>query len=144
VLLMRTEAARARGLESLGEIVGYAQLCGDLDSSVYMPGKAIMTALAKAGIPLSEIKRIEINEAFAAMPLVSTLHMADGDVQQAEKLRAITNVNGGSVALGHPTGASGARVVMALARELKRLGGGYGAAAICGGYGQADALILKV
>jgi acetyl-CoA C-acetyltransferase len=144
VLLMSGEAARARGLEPLGEIVSYAQLCGDLDSSVYMPGKAIMTALAKAGIPLSEIKRIEINEAFAAMPLVSTLHMANGDVQQAEKLRAITNVNGGSVALGHPTGASGARVVMALARELKRLGGGYGAAAICGGYGQADALILKV
>ncbi len=144
VLLMASYAARQRDIEPLAEIVGYAQLSGHLDSSVYMPGHAIMIALEKAGIPLSELKRIEINEAFAAMPLVSTLHMAGGDVQRAEKLRTITNVNGGSVALGHPTGASGARVVMALARELRRLGGGYGAAAICGGYGQADAIILKV
>ena len=78
------------------------------------------------------------------MPLVSTKKMADGDTQLLATLRSITNVNGGSVALGHPTGASGARVVMALARELKRAGGGYGAAAICGGYGQADAVIVKV
>ena len=78
------------------------------------------------------------------MPLVSTKRMADGDAGVLRSLRAITNVNGGSVALGHPTGASGARVVMALLRELRRAGGGYGAAAICGGYGQADAIIVKV
>lgn len=144
VLLMSSQEALRRGLEGLGEVIAYAQVCGSPESSVYMPGRAIQLALAKAGVALKEIKRIEINEAFAAMPLVSTLELAQGDAGLLRSLRTITNVNGGSVALGHPTGASGARVVMALARELKRLGGGYGAAAICGGYGQADAVILKV
>jgi len=144
VLLMSEQEATRRGIEGLGEIVAYAQVCGSPESSVYMPGRAIQRALAKAGVALADVKRIEINEAFAAMPLVSTLELAQGDVGILRSLRSITNVNGGSVALGHPTGASGARVVMALARELKRLGGGYGAAAICGGYGQADAVILKV
>lgn len=143
-LLMGTDEARRRGAPLLAEIVGYAQVSGDLASSVYMPGVAIQAALSKAGLALRDLKRIEINEAFAAMPLVSTLKLADGDAHLLERLRAITNVNGGSVALGHPTGASGARVVMALARELRRAGGGYGAATICGGYGQADAIILKV
>jgi acetyl-CoA acetyltransferases len=144
VLLMAAEHARARQLPVMAEIISYAQMSGPLDSSVYMPGKAILEALKKASLSLDDLKRIEINEAFAAMPLVSTLHMAGGDIQSAERLREITNVNGGSVAIGHPTGASGARVIMALLRELQRAGGGYGAAAICGGYGQADAVILKV
>ena len=143
-LLMSASEAKRRGTDSLGEIVAYAQNCGHLASSVYMPGLAILSALKKAGLSIKDLKRIEINEAFAAMPLVSTKKMADGDTQLLATLRSITNVNGGSVALGHPTGASGARVVMALARELKRAGGGYGAAAICGGYGQADAVIVKV
>jgi acetyl-CoA C-acetyltransferase len=93
---------------------------------------------------LSELKRIEINEAFAAMPLVSTKKLAAGDKRRLKSLRDMTNVNGGSVAIGHPPGASGARVVMALVRELRRVGGGYGAAAICGGFGQADAVVVKV
>jgi acetyl-CoA C-acetyltransferase len=143
-LLMEAAAAKQRGAPVLAEVVGYAQAAGELDSSVYMPGIAILMALRKAGLGLAELKRIEINEAFAAMPLVSTVKMADGDAQLVSRLRAITNVNGGSVAMGHPTGASGARVVMALARELRRAGGGYGVAAICGGYGQADAILLKV
>lgn len=142
--LMSVDEARGRNIDVLAQIVSYSQMSGALDSSVFLPGMAIMDALQKAGLRLEDLKRIEINEAFAAMPLVSTLRMADNDTPKAMRLRDITNVNGGSVAIGHPTGASGARVVMALARELKRLGGGYGAAAICGGYGQADALILKV
>lgn len=144
VVLMATDGARRRGLEGLGEVVSYAQRSGDLESSVYMPGEAILEALKKAGLAVGDLKRIEINEAFAAMPLVSTKRMAGDDVQMIAKLRAITNVNGGSVALGHPPGASGARVVMSLVRELRRLGGGYGAAAICGGFGQADAVIVRV
>lgn len=143
-LLMSSEEAGRRGLAPLASVVSYAQLSGELDSSVFMPGLAILKAMQQAGLALSDLKCIEINEAFAAMPLVSTLRMTEGDQQAAEKLRSITNVNGGAVAIGHPTGASGARVVMALARELHRRGGGYGAAAICGGYGQADAIILKV
>ena len=144
LLLMSGDEAARRGVTGLGEILSYAQVCGEPDSSVYMPGRAIQRALEKASIGLRDLKRIEINEAFAAMPLVSTLELAQGDAELLRALRAMTNVNGGSVALGHPTGASGARVVMALARELRRIGGGYGAAAICGGYGQADAVILKV
>ena len=143
-LLMDAVASEQRGLPVLAEVVGYVQAAGELDSSVYMPGVAILTALTKAGLGLADLKRIEINEAFAAMPLVSIVKMADGDARLAARLRSITNVNGGSVAMGHPTGASGARVVMALARELRRAGGGYGVAAICGGYGQADAILLKV
>lgn len=143
-LLMSAAGLERRDMPPLAEILSYAQVCGDLDSSVYMPGMAILAALKKAGLSMKDLKRIEINEAFAAMPLVSTKKMADGDPKLLQTLRSITNVNGGSVAIGHPTGASGARVVMALVRELRRLGGGIGGAAICGGYGQADAVIVKV
>ena len=90
------------------------------------------------------MKRIEINEAFAAMPLVSTKVLSNGDPKLLVHLRSITNVNGGAVAIGHPTGASGARLLMTLIYELRRLGGGIGAAAICGGFGQSDAVIVKV
>ena len=143
-VLMSSDGAKRRGIEPLGEIVSYAQLSEDLESSVYLPGMAIQSALQMANLSIGDLKRIEINEAFAAMPLVSTRRMAGDDAKLLRNLRAITNVNGGSVALGHPPGASGARVVMALARELRRIGGGYGAAAICGGFGQADAVIVKV
>lgn len=144
LLVMSAEEARRRGIEPLAEVVAYAQASGDLESSVYMPGHTMLKALKKADIALEELKRIEINEAFAAMPLVSTKVAADGDAVKTARLRAITNVNGGAVAIGHPPGASGARIVMAAVRELRRLGGGYGAASICGGYGQADTVILKV
>lgn len=143
-LLMSAAEAQRRGIEPLGRILSYSQVSGGLESSVYMPGMAILAALKKAGLSVRDLKRIEINEAFAAMPLVSTKTMADGDAQLTAHLRSITNVNGGAVAIGHPTGASGARVVMALVHELRRAGGGRGAAAICGGYGQADAVIVEV
>lgn len=143
ILMSETEAVR-RGLKPLAEIVAYSQMSGDLESSVYMPGHAILAAAQKAGIGLRDLKCIEINEAFAAMPLVSTKIMAGGDAKELARLRSITNVNGGSVAIGHPPGASGARVAMAAARELQRRGGGYAAAGICGGFGQADAIILKL
>ena len=143
VILMSREEAARRGLTPLAEVIAYAQLSGDLESSVYMPGHAIVAAAKKAGIGLRDLKCIEINEAFAAMPLVSTKIMAGDDAAELARLRSMTNVNGGSVAIGHPPGASGARVVMAAARELRRRGGGYAAAGICGGFGQADAVILK-
>lgn len=143
VILMSQEEASRRGLTPLAEVVAYAQLAGDLESSVYMPGHAILAAAKKAGIGLRDLKCIEINEAFAAMPLVSTKIMAGGDATELARLRSMTNVNGGSVAIGHPPGASGARVAMAAVRELRRRGGGYAAAGICGGFGQADALILR-
>ena len=143
IVMSRDESAR-RGLSPLAEIVAYAQMSGDLESSVYMPGHAILMALKKAGVRLEDLKCIEINEAFAAMPLVSTKIIADGEARRLAHLRSITNVNGGAVAIGHAPGASGARIVMTAARELRRRSGGYAAAAICGGFGQADAVILKV
>jgi len=144
LMVMTKEEADRRELPVLGEIVSYAQVAGDLEASVYTPGLGIQQALKKADLKLTDLKRIEINEAFAAMPLVSTKFIADGNEKTLSKLRSITNVNGGAVAIGHPPGASGGRIVMSVLRELKRNGGGYGAASICGGYGQGDAVVVKV
>jgi len=144
LVVMAADEARRRGVEPLATLVAYAQLCGDLESSVHMPGRALLKALGKAGRALGDLVCVEINEAFAAMPLVSTKVIADGDAAKLARLRAMTNVNGGAVAIGHPPGASGGRVTMAALRELRRRGGGYAAAAICGGYGQSDAVVLKV
>ena len=144
LLLMSRETQEKMGFEPLATIVSYANMAGDPLASPYMPAQSIAKALKRAAVGLNDLKRIEINEAFAAVPLVSTKMLGDGDLAITEKLRSITNVNGGAVAIGHPTGASGARLIMTLIYELRRLGGGLGAAAICGGYGQSDALVIKV
>jgi acetyl-CoA C-acetyltransferase len=144
VILMSAKKQKETGFEVLGEILSYAQAAGEPDESVFMPANSIRQALQKAGLLIKDLKRIEINEAFAAMPLVSTKVLSDGDPKLLVHLRSITNVNGGAVAIGHPTGASGARLLMTLIYELRRLGGGIGAAAICGGFGQSDAVIVKV
>jgi acetyl-CoA C-acetyltransferase len=89
------------------------------------------------------MKFIEINEAFAAMPLVSTLVLADYDRRKAEKIRERVNINGGAVAIGHPIGATGGRLLMSMLYELRRQGGGYAMVAICGAIGQADAVIVE-
>ena len=87
---------------------------------------------------------MEINEAFAAVPLVSLEVLCEKDRNKAKKLQKITNVNGSAIAIGHPNTASGARIMMNLLYELRRLGGGYAVGAICGGLAQADACVLKV
>jgi acetyl-CoA C-acetyltransferase len=99
------------------------------------PSGAIRAALAKAGKSVSDLQLLEMNEAFAAVALAS---MKDLDVSPD-----IVNVNGGAIALGHPIGMSGARVCMTLINELRRRGGGLGAAALCGGGGQGDAALLQ-
>ncbi|MEA3222450.1 MAG: thiolase family protein [Thermodesulfobacteriota bacterium] len=144
LVLMSKEKQKEMGLEPLATILSYANMAGDPLSSPYMPALSTQKALKKAGLRLKDMKRIEINEAFAAVPLVSTKVLSDGDGQLLKHFRSITNVNGGAVAIGHPTGASGARLIMTLIYELRRLGGGLGSAAICGGYGQSDAVIIKV
>ena len=108
-------------------------------------------ALEKVGLTIDDIDLIEINEAFAAVPLVSTLIMAGGDRDKAEEIRAKTNVNGGAIAIGHPTGATGARLVITLVHELRRRRQAagdtrpyYGLATLCGGIGEAEAVIVKV
>lgn len=107
------------------------------DASLHeQPANAIKRACEKQGIAVSDLDLIEINEAFAAVGIVST--------RALEVDEDIVNVNGGAIALGHPVGMSGARIALHLALELRRRGGGIGAAALCGGGGQGDALILSV
>jgi len=109
-----------------------------------MPAVAATRALEMAGLSLDEMTVIEINEAFAAVPLITTLVLSDCDRAGAERLRARTNVNGGAIAVGHPTGATAARLLMTAAYELRRRGGGYALIAICGGIGEAEAAIIRV
>ena len=132
------------GRETLARIVGAAAAAGDPQHIASMPAVAAQLALKHAGLVLDDVHVIEINEAFAAVPLVSTLALAAGDVDGANRLRDRTNVNGGSVAIGHPTGATGARLVMTAIAELRRRGGGNALVTICGGIGEAEAIVLTV
>ena len=107
------------------------------------PGIAIQRVLDLAKIKLNQIDIIEINEAFAAVPLVSLEVLCHRDREMVKEIGTKTNVNGSAIAIGHPNTASGARIMMNLAYELKRRGGGYAVGAICGGLAQADACIIK-
>ena len=143
-ILMKEEEARKRGIVPLGKILTYAPICGEPRESPVLPAIAIRKALSQADLTLDDMKFIEINEAFAAMPLVSTLVLANYDRRKAEKIRERVNINGGAVAIGHPIGATGARLLMNMLYELRRQGGGYAMVAICGAIGQADAVIVEV
>jgi acetyl-CoA C-acetyltransferase len=128
--------AKANGKEILGEIVAHAQSATDFAYLARTPASAAEKALAKAGLQASDIDLWEINEAFSSVALNSVRVLGIDE----EKV----NVNGGAVALGHPIGASGARIIGALILELRRRGGGLGVAAICSGGGQGDAVIVRV
>lgn len=136
VVVMSKAKAQELGLEWIAEIGAHGNVAGPDNSLQSQPSNAILHALKKEGLEVSDLDLIEINEAFAAVAVQS---MKDLGVS-AEKV----NVNGGAIALGHPIGMSGARLVLHLALELKRRGGGVGAAALCGGGGQGDALIVRV
>ncbi|MEU5984035.1 acetyl-CoA C-acetyltransferase [Streptomyces sp. NPDC047434] len=136
VVVMSKAKAEELGLEWIAEIGAHGNVAGPDNSLQSQPSNAILHALGKEGLSVDDLDLIEINEAFAA---VAHQSMKDLGVT-SEKV----NVNGGAIALGHPIGMSGARVVLHLALELKRRGGGTGAAALCGGGGQGDALILHV
>ena len=144
VVLTSAEFARAHGLPVLARIRGYAQVCGDATSGTYTPAVAIDRALQKCALGIDGVDLIEINEAYAATPLVSTLKLGGGDATRVSALRKRTNIHGGAVAIGHPLGASGARLTMTLIAGLRERGGGRGVAAICGGFGQGDALVIEV
>ena len=134
IVMSRAEAER-RGVTPLGEVVSYGQVAGPDASLLTQPSRAINQALDKAGKQVADIDLFEINEAFAAVGLASMDDLGVG--------ADIVNVNGGAIALGHPIGMSGARLALTLLHELKRRGGGLGAAALCGGGGQGDALLVK-
>ena len=128
--------AEALGMEPLAELVSHGQVAGPDASLLHQPSNAIALALEKAGMTVADLDLLEINEAFAAVALASMDALGVSD--------QMVNVNGGAIALGHPIGMSGTRVALTLAYELKRRGGGMGAAALCGGGGQGEALVLKV
>jgi acetyl-CoA C-acetyltransferase len=136
VVVTSRERAAADGLGVLASVVAYGTVAGPDTSLHSQPSRAIADACRRAGVAPADLDLVEINEAFAAVALRST--------QELGLDEAIVNVNGGAVALGHPIGASGTRVVLTLAMELRRRGGGLGAAALCGGGGQGDALLVRV
>ncbi len=123
---------------------GWTMLAGEPAKIASIPAVAAQAALAKTGLSLGDIDLIEINEAFAAVPLVTTLVLAGHDRARATALREKTNVNGGSIAIGHPTGATAARMVMTAIAELTRRGGGTALVSLCGGIGEAAAVIVRV
>ncbi|MGX1809602.1 acetyl-CoA C-acetyltransferase [Nocardia sp. NPDC055321] len=136
VVVMSKEKAQSLGLSWIAEI-GAAGVVAGPDSTLQdQPANAIAKACAREGISPADLDLVEINEAFAAVGLASTAKLGI----DPEKV----NVNGGAIAIGHPLGMSGARILLHLALELKRRGGGVGAAALCGGGGQGDALIIRV
>lgn len=108
-----------------------------------VPAVAVKEALKRANLNIRDLELIEINEAFAAMPLVSTKILTEGDEQLLKELREKTNVNGGAITIGHPNASSGARILMTFAYELRRRKGTYGISAICGGLSQGDAILIK-
>jgi len=136
VVVMSAEAAAARGIGVLAEVGAHGNVAGPDNSLQSQPSRAIGHALGKAGLAVADLDLIEINEAFASVALQSMRDLGISD----EKV----NVNGGAIAIGHPIGASGARIALHLALELRRRGGGRGAAALCGGGGQGSALLLRV
>lgn len=135
VVMSRREAER-RGVTPLGEFVSYGMVAGpDSTSLLHQPSGAITQALTRSGMSLSDVALVEINEAFAAVGIASMRDLALSD--------DVVNVNGGAIALGHPIGMSGTRLALTLLYELRRRGGGVGAAALCGGGGQGDALLVR-
>lgn len=135
LLVMSRQKAEALGLKPLARILAYGEVAEDYPYLATAPGHAIQVALKKAGLEVSQLDRIEINEAFASVVLVSTQILA----ADPEKV----NVHGGAIAMGHPIGASGARLIGTLVQELVNEGLKYGAAGICSGSAQGDAIILE-
>jgi acetyl-CoA C-acetyltransferase len=136
VLVCSEEWARGRGIEPLATVLAQAYVADDFAYLARTPAKAAAAALAKAGRSTADLARVEINEAFSSVAKNSTRMLGVDE--------GVVNVNGGAVALGHPIGASGGRIVATMVHELRRNGGGLGLAAICSGGGQGDALLLEV
>jgi acetyl-CoA C-acetyltransferase len=136
VVVCSEEFAQRRGLEPLATIVAQGYVADEFEWLARTPANAGLQALEKAGKSIGDVERIEVNEAFSSVALNSVAMLA------ADPDRA--NVNGGAVALGHPIGASGGRILGTMVHELRRNGGGLGLAAICSGGGQGDALLIEV
>ena len=136
LVMVSPSKAEELGLDFSARVVSYGMVSGPDTSLLTQPSRAIQQALSKVDLEVSDLELFELNEAFAAVGLAATDDLGVSD--------EIVNVNGGAVALGHPIGMSGNRLALTLINELGRRGGGFGAAALCGGGGQGDALILEV
>jgi acetyl-CoA C-acetyltransferase len=143
IIVMTRKKANDFGLKSIGTILVMTSIAIHPNRMPEGPGFAIQKVLKMANLKLDQIDVIEINEAFAAVPLVSIEVLCDRDKAKAKEIQKKTNVNGSAIAIGHPNTSSGARIMMTLAYELKRRGGGYAVGAICGGLAQADACVIK-
>ena len=136
IVMMSEKAVNARGVTPLGQVVSYGMVAGpDNASLLHQPSRAILRALERAGKTVADVDLFEINEAFAAVGIASIAELGISD--------EIVNVNGGAIALGHPIGMSGNRLALTILHELRRRGGGMGAAALCGGGGQGDAIVVR-
>jgi acetyl-CoA C-acetyltransferase len=136
MVIMSKETALSKGLSPLATIVSHTSVGEKAPYIATTPALAIQKLLRQTSLSLAQIDRFEVNEAFAAVTLTSG-KMLGWDPEKV-------NVNGGAIALGHPIGASGARIIITLIYELRRIGGGYGIAAICSGTAQGDAILLRV
>ncbi|HEY4331828.1 MAG TPA: acetyl-CoA C-acetyltransferase [Ilumatobacteraceae bacterium] len=136
LVLMSARALEAHGVSPLGQVIGYGMVAGpDNASLLHQPSRAIVRALERVDMKVGDVDLFELNEAFAAVGIASMAELGITD--------EITNVNGGAIALGHPIGMSGNRLALTILHELGRRGGGVGAAALCGGGGQGDALLVR-
>jgi len=144
ILVMSRKKAQELGLEILATVVASVSIAINASRMPEGPGFAWQKVLKKADMSIDDMAVMEINEAFAAVPLVSTVIVAGGDKKKLQEMRDRTNINGSAIAIGHPNTASGARLIMNLMYELRRRGGGYALGGICGGLAQADATIIKV
>jgi acetyl-CoA C-acetyltransferase len=144
VLIMSEKKAKEKGLKPLAKILSMVATATAPRLLAAIPGFTVQKALEKAQITLDRVDLIEINEAFAAMPLVSAKILANGDSERMKSILEKTNINGGAIAIGHPVGASGGRILTTLIYELRRRGGGIGVASICGGLAQGDGAVVQV
>ncbi|MEN8247204.1 MAG: thiolase family protein [Thermodesulfobacteriota bacterium] len=144
IVIMRRKKAESLGLEPMATIEACQSAAGKPKYMACVPAQAIGSLLPKVGKSVDDLDLIEINEAFAAVTLVSLKMLAEDNPEKYAALQDKTNVNGGAIAIGHPVGASGARITMTLMYELMRRGGGTGVAAICGGLSQGEALMISV
>ena len=144
LLVMTRKKAEELGLEVLATVVASVSVAINASRMPEGPGYAIRKILKKADMTLDDMAVMEINEAFACVPLVSMKLVVEGDNSKYKELQKTMNINGSAIAIGHPNTASGARIVMNLMYELRRRGGGYALGSLCGGLAQANACIIKV
>jgi len=144
VIIMRRAKAEKLGIQPLATIVAVASGAGEPRRMAELPAVVIGKALERASLTIDDMKIIEINEAFVAVTLVSTKMLAGGNENKWREMLKKTNPNGGAIAIGHPVGASGGRILMTMMYELQRRGGGYGVCGICGGLAQGDAVVIRV